>query len=209
MTKHVSIERELPHFYCFKLHKLIHKTRYRNHLLKSQRIEKDKHEIQTRLESKKENRQFTVSWAIVKQIPAGKNGKRKCTLCLKKNLMIMSGRRSKNILSRRFEMLSKCRHVIKHHYFRCYLWIYVLITNLPCQSLKTVNRRENQISDSWSLPYAFTLSLYLTISSSVSVRMPRYWARRKFEEHERGVRVETLACLDIRTVDAWTNLFMT
>ena len=43
ITKHVSIERELPHFYCFKLHKLIHKTRYRNHL-KSQRIEKEKHE---------------------------------------------------------------------------------------------------------------------------------------------------------------------
>ena len=56
MTKHVSIERELPHFYCFKLHKLIHKTRYRNHLLKSQRIEKDKHEIQTRLESKKKGK---------------------------------------------------------------------------------------------------------------------------------------------------------
>ena len=30
---------------------------------------------------------------------------------------------------------------------------------------------------------------YLTISSCVSVRMSRYWARGKFGEHERGVRV--------------------
>ena len=30
---------------------------------------------------------------------------------------------------------------------------------------------------------------HLTISSCVSVRMSRYWARGKFGEHERGVRV--------------------
>ena len=30
---------------------------------------------------------------------------------------------------------------------------------------------------------------YLTISSCISVRMSRYWARGKFGEHERGVRV--------------------
>ena len=60
---------------------------------------------------KKENRQFSIRWAILKQIPAGRNRKRKCTLCLEEKLMIMKGR-SKNILNRRSEMFSKCRHVI-------------------------------------------------------------------------------------------------
>ena len=60
---------------------------------------------------KKENRQFSIRWAIVKQLPAGRNGKRNCTLCLEEKLMIMKGR-SKNILNRRSEMFSKCRHVI-------------------------------------------------------------------------------------------------
>ena len=89
------------------------KTRYRNHL-KSLRNEKYKHETELSKHVwnlKKENRQFSIRWAIVKQIPAGRNGKRKCTLCLEEKLMIMKGR-SKNILNRRSEMFSKCRHVI-------------------------------------------------------------------------------------------------
>ena len=88
------------------------KTRYRNHL-KSLRNEKYKHENELSKHFwnlKKENRQFSIRWAI-KQIPAGRNGKRNCTLCLEEKLMIMKGR-SKNILNRRSEMFSKCRHVI-------------------------------------------------------------------------------------------------
>ena len=89
------------------------KTRYRNHL-KSLRNEKYKHETELSKHVwnlKKENRQFSIRWAIVKQLPAGTNGKRNCTLCLEEKLMIMKGR-SKNILNRRSEMFSKCRHVI-------------------------------------------------------------------------------------------------
>ena len=89
------------------------KTRYRNHL-KSLRNEKYKHETELSkhvCNLKKENQQFSIRWAIVKQIPAGRNGKQNCTLCLEQKLMIMKGR-SKNILNRRSEMFSKCRHVI-------------------------------------------------------------------------------------------------
>ena len=60
---------------------------------------------------KKENRKFSIRWAIVKQIPAGRNGKRTCTLCLGEKLMIMKGR-SKDIHNGRSEMYSKCRHVM-------------------------------------------------------------------------------------------------
>ena len=89
------------------------KTRYRNHL-KSLCNEKYKHEMESSKHIwnlKKENRQFSIRWAIVKQIPAGRNGKRNCTLYLEEKLMIMKGR-SKNILNRCSEMFSKCRHVI-------------------------------------------------------------------------------------------------
>ena len=63
--------------------------------------------FQTRLE-KNENRQFSIRWTILKQILARRNGKRNCTLCLEEKLMIMKGH-SKNILTRRSVMLSKCR----------------------------------------------------------------------------------------------------
>ena len=89
------------------------KTRYRNHL-KSLRNEKYKHETELSKQVwnlKKENRQFLIRWAIIKQLPAGRNRKRNCTLCLEEKLMIMKGR-SKNILNRRSEIFSKCRHVI-------------------------------------------------------------------------------------------------
>ena len=67
--------------------------------------------IQTRWNLKNENRHFSIRWTIVKQIPAGRNEKRNCSLCLEEKLMITKGR-SKNILSRRSELFSKCRHVI-------------------------------------------------------------------------------------------------
>ena len=44
----------------------------------------------------------------------------------------------------------------------------------------------------FSLTWPVRMQIYwkkLTISSCVSVRMSRYWARRKFAEHERGIRV--------------------
>ena len=75
------------------------KATYRS-LLKSLRIEKYKHETELSKHVwnlKKENRQCSIRWAIVKQIPGGRNGKRNCTLCLEEKLMLMKGR-SKNIL---------------------------------------------------------------------------------------------------------------
>ena len=80
----------------------------------------------------------------------------------------------------------------------------------------------------FSLTWPAWMQIYwkkLTISSCVSVRMSRYWARRKFAEHERGIRVArgaaetTLAfyCssnfpsaqyLDIPTAEAWSNCFI-
>ena len=88
------------------------KTRYRKHL-KPLHNEKYKHETELSKHVwnlKKENRQFSIRWAIVKQIQAGRDGKRNYTLCLEEKVMIMKGR-SKSILNRRSEMFTKCRHV--------------------------------------------------------------------------------------------------
>ena len=89
------------------------KTRYRNHL-KSLCNKKNKPETELSKHVwnlKKENGQLSIRWAIMKQIPAGRNGKQSCTLCLQEKLVIMKGR-SKKILNRRSEMFSNCRHVI-------------------------------------------------------------------------------------------------
>ena len=67
------------------------KTRYRNHI-KSLRIEKNKNEMELSKHVwnlKEGHRQFSIRWAIVKQIPAGRNGKQNYTLCLEGKLMVM------------------------------------------------------------------------------------------------------------------------
>ena len=75
------------------------KARYRNNL-KSLRKEKYKHETELSKHVwnlKRKQWQFSIRWAIVKQIPASRNGKLNCILCLEEKLMITKGR-SKNIL---------------------------------------------------------------------------------------------------------------
>ena len=62
----------------------------------------------------KENRQFSIRWAIVKQLPAGRNGKRNCALCIEEKPMIMKGR-SKNIINGRSQMLSNLSSILGDH----------------------------------------------------------------------------------------------
>ena len=70
--------------------------------------------------------------------------------------------------------------VLKEHFF-CILSVLTRLVRLI--SAKT-------IAFFLAVIYAIGLYIYqLTISSCVSVRMSRYWARGKFGEHERGVRV--------------------
>ena len=50
---------------------------------------------------------------------------------------------------------------------------------------KTISTHDKILFDPWQI---IVIHDKLTISSCVSVRMSRYWARGKFGEHERGVR---------------------
>ena len=47
-------------------------------------------------------------------IPHFMIGQRRCGLCIEEKLLILKGR-NKNILNKRSELFSKCRHVTKHH----------------------------------------------------------------------------------------------
>ena len=51
---------------------------------------------------------------------------------------------------------------------------------------KIISTHDKILFDPWQI---IVIHDKLTISSCVSVRMSRYWARGKFGEHERGVRV--------------------
>lgn len=88
------------------------KTRHRNHT-KSFRNKQysNETELSKHIWKLKENQRiFNIKWSIIKQIPTYKTGPKKCRLCLEEKLLIMKGRR-KNILNKRSELFTACRHV--------------------------------------------------------------------------------------------------
>ena len=92
------------------------KERYRNH---RKSFKNWKYANETELSKfvwklKTANRNFTTKWSILKQIPSCKIGSTRCNLCLEEKLIIMKGRKT-NLLNSRSELLTKCRHVTKHH----------------------------------------------------------------------------------------------
>ena len=60
------------------------------------------------------------------------------------------------------------------------------LSGIPCNSERDWRVHIDVL---YLLPRLPCWSIHLTISSYVSLRMSRYWARGKFGEHERGVRV--------------------
>ena len=92
------------------------KTRYRNH---SKSLNNKKYHNETELSQhvwqlKDNKRKYTIKWEIIKQLPPSKAGSRKCRLCLEEKLLILKGRK-KNILNKRSELFSACRHVTQHY----------------------------------------------------------------------------------------------
>ena len=92
------------------------KIRFRNH---TKSINNIKYQNETELSKhiwqlKRSNRPHKIKWGIIKKIPACKPGQRRCGLCIEEKLLILKGR-NKNILNKRSELFSKCRHVTKHH----------------------------------------------------------------------------------------------
>ena len=91
------------------------KQRYRNHLKSFQHI---KYANNTELSKhiwrlKENNRKFNISWSIVIQVAAYKTGSKRWNLCLEEKLLMTKGKHY-NLLNRRIELFSRCRHVTKH-----------------------------------------------------------------------------------------------
>ena len=55
-----------------------------------------------------------IKWSIIKTAPAYNNISKRCTLCLQEKLHIIEFPDQKNLLNRRSELVSKCRHTNKY-----------------------------------------------------------------------------------------------
>ena len=91
------------------------KERYRNHVKSFQHA---KYANNTELSKyvwklKKEKQPFEIKWSIIKHVKAYKPGSQKCNLCLEEKLAIMK-RKHKNLLNKRTEFFTKCRHVTRY-----------------------------------------------------------------------------------------------
>ena len=60
----------------------------------------------------------------------------------------------------------------------------------------------------WCVFLSMYKKLYLTISSCVSVRMSRYWARGQFGEYERGVRVRLVQLWPLDQCSSWLKILL-
>ena len=63
------------------------------------------------VKEKSENAEIT--WSILKQIPSYSNKTKKCPLCLHEKLAIVTHENEKELLNKRNEIISTCRHVNK------------------------------------------------------------------------------------------------
>ena len=87
------------------------KQRYANHLMS---FKYERYENQTKLSKyiwglKRDGKTFCVRWDVLRRAPAYACLSKRCDLCLKKKLMILSADRS-SLLNKRLELVSKCRH---------------------------------------------------------------------------------------------------
>ena len=88
------------------------KTRYRNHI---KSITNAKYRKETELSKhtwtlKENKRNYNIKWGFIKQLPPAHEKQKSCRLCLEERLLILKGRK-KNILNKRSELFSACRHV--------------------------------------------------------------------------------------------------
>ena len=56
----------------------------------------------------------TLKWYIVKSVPSYSNVSKKCLLCLHEKFEILNYPNQKELLNKRSELISKCRHVNKY-----------------------------------------------------------------------------------------------
>ena len=97
------------------------KGRYRNHVksFKSKKYSNNTELSKHVWKLKESRRAFSIKWSLVKKVPTYKAGSRRCNLCLEEKLFILKNR--KNLLNKRTEIFSKCRHETRYliNKFQC------------------------------------------------------------------------------------------
>ena len=93
------------------------KERFRNH---TKSIKNERHGNETELSKyiwklKRAKRSYDIKWSIVKRVPSCKAGSRKCSLCLEEKLLIMKGNKANNLLNKRSELFTLCKHITNSH----------------------------------------------------------------------------------------------
>ena len=58
----------------------------------------------------KHNETPTLKWSVIKSLPAYSNISKKCALCLQEKFEIINYEKQSELLNKRSEMFSKCRH---------------------------------------------------------------------------------------------------
>ena len=93
------------------------KKRYNNHTnsFRHKRYSKDTALSKYIWETKKEyNEMPTLKWSIVKYVPSYSNISKKCLLCLHEKLESVNFEDQDQLLNKRSELISKCRHANKY-----------------------------------------------------------------------------------------------
>ena len=73
--------------------------------------------------SKEQN--VNLSWEIMRQAAPYSNISKRCLLCLHEKLTIALYPNPEELLNKRFEMISKCRHLNKHYQYYSYAFQFV------------------------------------------------------------------------------------
>ena len=96
------------------------KSRYRNH---AKSFSNRKYQNETELSKyiwklKDAKRTFAIDWSLKKKVPVYRAGCRRCNLCLEEKLILLKDRKHE-LLNKRSELFSKCRHVTRHLISQC------------------------------------------------------------------------------------------
>ena len=101
--------------FYFRLADTTFKERYRNHI---RDFKYEKYENSTELakyiwQLKRDNISFSVKWTVITKVYGSPNPLL-CKLCLTEKLWIINSINDGNMLNKKSELISKCRHLHKH-----------------------------------------------------------------------------------------------
>lgn len=118
------------------------KTRYGNHKQSfNNRCKANSTELSKYIWHLKEtNSEYDIKWSILSSASAYTNATKKCDLCLTEKLLI-TNETKQNLLNKRSELISKCRHENKY-----YLANYKNVIHLITQRMPTERQRASEVT---------------------------------------------------------------